>query len=524
MNAIDPRLEPSRQGRSSRREFLSGAAALGVALPTATALASGEPKRGGLIRLGLGLGSTTDSLDPATYNDTYMQVVGFGFRNCLTEVSNEDVLIPELAAGWEASKDARTWTFELRRDVEFHSGKTLDADDVIASVAHHTGEDSSSPAKGILEPISEMKADGRNTVVFTLDDGNADFPALLSDYHVAICPALDGVLDWRSGDGTGGYVLAEFEPGLSSFLSRNPNYWKKDHAHFDEAEVLTIFDRAARSIAVTTGDVDVVDRVDLKVADRLAATPGVRLEETQGTLHYTYSMMCDRPPFDDPDVRLALKYAVDREELLQKLLSGHGYVGNDHPIGKSNRYYAADLEQRAYDPDRARFHLKRAGLDSLTVPLSAADTAFAGATDGAILYREHARKADIVIDVTREANDGYWSDVWNVKPWVASYWSGRVTEDWAFSQTYAEGVPWNETHWANPRFNELLKLARGELDTDKRGEMYREMQQLCSDDGGVVVPIFSNHVFAMSDKVAHRRMSAAWDLDGIKCLERWWFA
>jgi peptide/nickel transport system substrate-binding protein len=107
---------------------------------------------------------------------------------------------------------------------------------------------------------------------------------------------------------------------------------------------------------------------------------------------------------------------------------------------------------------------------------------------------------------------------------VASYWSGRVTEDWVFSQTYAEGVPWNETHWANPRFNELLKLSRAELDTDKRRDMYYEMQQLCSDDGGVLAPIFSNYVFAMSEKVAHGRMSAAWDLDGIKCLERWWFA
>ena len=280
----------------------------------------------------------------------------------------------------------------------------------------------------------------------------------------------------------------------------------------------------ARTAALTTGEVDVIDRVDLKTADRLERTPGIRLEETPGTLHYVYSMFCDAAPYDNPDVRLALKYAIDREELLQKLLYGHGYVGNDHPIGKSNRFYANDLPQRPYDPDKARFHLKKAGPDSLTVQLSAADTAFAGATDGAILYREHAAKAGITVDVTREPNDGYWSNVWNVKPFVASYWSGRVTEDWVFSQTYAAGVPWNETHWNNARFNELLTLARAELNTDRRREMYREMQQLCSDDGGVLAPIFSNYVFAMSEKVAHDRMSAAWDLDGIKCLKRWWFA
>ncbi len=99
MNRIDKQLDLLRQGRISRREFLSTAIALGVALPAATSLAgkaalAAEPKQGGRIRLGLGLGSTTDTLDPATYNDTYMQIVGFGFRNCLTEVSNEDELIP----------------------------------------------------------------------------------------------------------------------------------------------------------------------------------------------------------------------------------------------------------------------------------------------------------------------------------------------------------------------------------------------------------------------------------------------
>ena len=528
MDIIDHKLDLLKKGRIGRRDFMRHAVACGMALPAATVLITGavkadEPSSGGRVRVALGLGSTTDSLDPATYNDTYMQVVGFGFRNCLTEVSNEDELVGELAESWEATQDAATWTFELRKGVEFHSGKTLDAEDVIASVAHHIGENSSSPAKGILQSIVDMKADGKDTVTISLSEGNADFPFLLSDYHVAICPAVDGVLDWQSGDGTGGFVLEEFEPGLRSFLKRNASYWKADHAFFDEAEVLSIIDVTARMSALSSGAVDVVDRVELKTAHLLDSTPGVRLEETQGTLHYVYSMMCDRAPFDDPNVRLALKFAIDREELLDKLLQGHGYLGNDHPIGRSNRYFAADLPQRSYDPDKARFYLGKAGLTDLTVPLNVAETAFAGATDGAVLYRQHAAAAGITIDVTREPNDGYWSDVWNVEPWVASYWSGRVTEDWVFSQTYAAGAPWNETHWANPRFNELLVLTRAELDTELRKEMYYEMQQLCSDDGGVVAPIFSNYVFALSENIGHRRMSAAWDLDGIKCLERWWF-
>ncbi len=266
--SIEQNIGLLREGRIGRREFMARVLACGMALPAATALLSGTamadmPKRGGRVRVALGLGSTTDSLDPATFNDTYMQVVGFGFRNCLTEVSNEDELLGELAESWEASPDASTWTFELRKGVEFHSGKTLDSGDVIASVAHHLAEDSSSPAKGILASIVDMKADGKNVVVFTLGEGNADFPFLLSDYHIGICPVVDGALDWKSGDGTGGYVLQEFDPGVRSFLTRNPNYWKADHAFFDEAEVLSTIDVAARMSALTSGAVDVIDRVDL---------------------------------------------------------------------------------------------------------------------------------------------------------------------------------------------------------------------------------------------------------------------
>jgi peptide/nickel transport system substrate-binding protein len=148
-------------------------------------------------------------------------------------------------------------------------------------------------------------------------------------------------------------------------------------------------------------------------------------------------MRTDTPPFDNNEVRQALKYAVDREALLQSVLRGHGVLGNDHPIGRSNRYHADELEQRTYDPDKAKFHLKNAGLSSLKVDLSAADAAFAGAVDAAVLYKEHAAKPGIEINVVREPNDGYWSNVWLKKPWCAVYWGGRPTEDWMFSTAYA---------------------------------------------------------------------------------------
>jgi peptide/nickel transport system substrate-binding protein len=516
-------------GKISRREFIARASALGAAaavtgmLPGAATAAT--PVKGGTLRMGIGHGSTTDTLDPATYLQSFTQTLGFGLRNNLTEVNNDGKLIPELAESFEASPDAKVWTFKLRKGVEFHNGKTMDADDVIASINHHRGEDSKSAAKALLKPVAELKADGKDTVVFTMTSGNADFPFIVADYHIGIMPAKDGKLDPSTGVGTGGYVIENFEPGVRATLKRNRNYWKSGRAHFDSCEMLAIVDVAARTNALNTGEIDIMDRVEAKTVHLMARNKNLRIEETSGTQHFTFAMRTDTAPFDDNNVRLALKFGLDRAALLKTILRGHGALGNDHPIGRANTYHAADLPQRNYDPDKAKFHLKAAGLSSLKVDLSAADAAFAGAVDAAVLYKEHAAKAGIEINVVREPNDGYWSNVWMKKAFCAVYWGGRPTEDLMFSTAYADGAAWNDSFWKHEKFNQILVVARAELDASKRRQQYFEMQQIVSDEGGVIIPMFANYIFAMSKKVQHdEAMAANMDLDGEKGMERWWFA
>jgi peptide/nickel transport system substrate-binding protein len=519
------------QGWISRREFVKRLSAVGIAASApgamlASAPAYAAPRKGGKFRVGLGHGSTTDSLDPATWENAYTQFTfGYGSNNHLTEILPDGNLGPELAESWESSPDAKVWTFKLRQGVEFHNGKTLEASDVIASLNHHRGKDSKSGGKGVVVAVTDIKADGQNVVVVTLSGGNADFPFVLNDYHLAIVPGgADGKIQATSGIGAGAYVVKNYEPGVRSQLTRHKNYWRSDYGHFDEVEVLTIADVAARTNALTTGEVDAIDRLDIKTMHLLKRNKSISIKETSGTAHYTFAMRCDTKPFDNNHVRLALKYGLDRKALLQNVLRGHGVVGNDHPIGLSNRYHASELPQREFDPDKAKFHLKEAGLSTLKVDLSAADAAFAGAVDAAVLYKEHAAKAGIDINVVREPNDGYWSNVWMKKPWSAVYWGGRPTEDWMFSTAYVTGASWNASFWSNEKFDKLLLTARSELDDAKRREMYVEMQRIVSDDGGVVVPMFNNYVFATSTKVGHaEKMGANWGLDGNRGMERWWF-
>lgn len=517
----------STQSAISRRGVLRGATRIGAAAlvgPLAIGRASAQPKKGGTLRVAIAAGNTTDKYDPGSWTNQFTQVFATARHGYLVEVAADGSLVGEVAESWEASPDAKVWTFKIRDGVQYHSGGTVTPDDVIASINFHRGKDSTSAAKPFVDPITEIKADGNNVVV-TLESGNADFPFVVSDYHMPILPSQEGKIDPVSQDGCGPYSVDAYDPGVSAELTRNPNYWKSDRAHFDAVMLLTVLDPAARQAALMTGGVDVIDQVDLKTVKLFERAPGVKVLATTGTQHYTFAMDTRAAPFNDNNVRMALKHAIDRQEIVDKILFGYGEIGNDHPIGRSNRYYAADLEQTSYDPDKAKYYLKQAGLDNLSVSLSASDAAFGGAVDAAVLFSARAKNCNIEIKPVREPNDGYWSDVWMKKPFCAVYWGGRPTEDWMFSTAYASGAAWNDTFWENAHFNDLLLQARSELDEAKRAAMYHEMQNIVRTEGGVIIPVFASYVMAHSDKLQHPEVVGAnWTLDGFRAIERWWFA
>ncbi|MEB8386791.1 ABC transporter substrate-binding protein [Rhodobacteraceae bacterium KMM 6894] len=510
--------------RFNRRGFLktTAATALATTLPMGGAFAS-TPKRGGHLRVGKGHGQTTDTLNPGTWENGFTLGMSFAIHGRLTEVAADGSIKPELAESWEASPDAKVWRFKIRPGVTFHSGKSVTAEDVVASMNFHRGEDSTSAAGPLLAPIQDITIEG-DTVVFALDGGNADFPFILSDYHLTVHPAKDDSIDWQSGDGCGSYILKSHNFGVSITMERNPNHWRDDVAWFDSIEMLALVDQNARTTALISGDVDTIDKLDLKTIGMMARNPAIKINSVAGTQHFTFAMSSNKAPFDDNNVRQALKYAINREELVEKILFGYGSVGNDVPIGQNQLYYNKDLEQKTYDPDKAKWYLKQSGLDSLEVSLSASDAAFSGAVDAATLFQNSAKGAGIDLKVVREPNDGYWSDVWMKKPFSAVYWGGRPVQDQIYSTAFTCGAAWNDGFWCNDRFEELLVAARAELDADKRRAMYHEIQDIVSNQGSIIIPMFANYVFATTDKIGTPEQFASnWDADGERWAERWWF-
>ncbi len=519
----------ARRGCLTRRDFIHYSILAGVTATAASSVWSSEvaaatPKKGGKFRVGLHDGNTSDSHDPGTYQSVGMIQHAHAFRSYLTEITAENGLGADMADSWSASADARVWTFELNKDATFHDGRKFTSKDAIASLNHHRGEGTSSGGKALLSSVEDIKADGDHVIRIELKQGFADLPWIMTDYHLAMCPAKDdGTLDWETGVGAGPYKIARYEAGVSSVLARHDG-WHREGAYFDTIEITILNDPNSRQTAIITGEVDAITSVDLKTLSLMKRNKDVEIDNVPSGSAITLPMFCDKAPYDDVNVRLALKYAIDREELVQKILHGTGTVGNDYHVSPGMPYYP-DLPQRPYDLDKAKFHLKKAGHSSLDIELSAADSVLPGAVDMCILYSEQAKGAGINIKAVREPNDGYWSNVWLVKPFVFVKWGARPTPDNMFTLAYKDDAPWNESHWQNERFNELLLLAKMELDQDRRAEMYREMCMLAKDDGGTIIPMFTNFVYARRKNVQHGpSLASSWELDGGRGYHRWWFA
>ena len=315
------------EGKISRRQFLARAAALGATaalLPDCLlpSLARAEPQKGGRLRVGSSGGSTTDNLDPATLPATMPQHVFVTMMNNLVELDPDMQPEPVLAESMEPSSNASVWAFKLRKGVEFHNGKSMTSADVLDTLNYHMNEDSKSPAKSILSGIEEVKADGDHTVIFKLSEGNADFPFLLSGYRMGIFPEGTRGADFDKGIGTGPFTLRTYRPGVRYLGTRNPNYFKSGLPHFDEVEIIGISDTNARTNALKTGEIDIMNQCDVKTYHLLSRLPGIKELNVAGAMHYTMPMRCDTPPFDNNDVRLAMKFAADRKQLLDVILRG----------------------------------------------------------------------------------------------------------------------------------------------------------------------------------------------------------
>jgi peptide/nickel transport system substrate-binding protein len=182
---------------------------------------------------------------------------------------------------------------------------------------------------------------------------------------------------------------------------------------------------------------------------------------------------------------------MDRELMRDAILRGHAVVANDQPIDPTNRFYFAGLPQRPYDPDKAKFHLKRSGIGTSTIPIVCSSAA-ENSVDMALLLQQSALEIGLDLDVQEMPSDGYWSNQWLKRSVCFGTVNPRPSADVLLTLFFRSTAAWNESAWKSATFDQLLDAARAETDEGKRKQMYADMQTMIAEQAGVGIPLFLN--------------------------------
>ena len=452
---------------------------------TALTVHAQTPRRGGKIRVAGATAAATDTLDPAKQSNQTDYSRCNMLYNGLTSLDGSLTPQPALAESF-TTKDAKTWVFTLRKGVTFHDGKPLTPGDVVYSISRHKYPATASKAKVLADQIDSVKASGPNEVTVVLTSPNADLPVILGTFHFHIIK--EGTTDFAAGIGTGPYKLKEFKPGVRSVVVRNENYWKAGKPYLDEIEFVGISDEGARVNALLSGGIDLVGAINPRSIARITGTPGYAVFKTQSGQYSNLIVRKDMGPGINPDFVLAMKHLFDREQMKRIIALDQAVIANDQPIDPTNRFYFAELPQRKFDPEKAKFHLKKANVTG-SVPVVTSPAALYS-VEMALVMQQTAKGVGLELDVKRMPADGYWSNHWLNSPVGFGNVNPRPSADILLTQFFKSDAQWNESRWKDGKFDQVLVAARGETDLAKRKQLYADLQTMIHQEAGIGIPMF----------------------------------
>ena len=490
----------------SRRQFTKGALAAGASAYAigAGALHVGKaeadtPKKGGTVRYAMESSSPNDTLDPIGVTSNIDATRCFQLYNNLVRMGNDLRPQPSLAESWESDDSATSWTFNLRKGVEFHNGKSLTAADVVYSIQRHLGENTESRIKAYMAQIAEVQADGDHRVHIKISGPNSEFPILFSSARAGIIP--EGHTDFENAVGTGPFKVKEFKPGIRSVFDRHGNYWSDGKPYVDAVETFSIPDAVARMNALLSGEIEAGNSLDAKSVPLVDMVDNVELIAAKGGQMVYQALMCDRAPTDNNDLRLALKYLQDREKVVQGVYKGHAQIGNDHPIAPSDPMYCADIPVRPYDPDKAKFHLKKAGMETANIEIYTSSTAGPGNVEQSLMFQQTAAAGGVTVQVRQTPPEGYWSHTAEKYPIFGSHWNARPTADLMYATIHMTEASGNETKYFNDKIDQLITEARATLDESKRKAIWCDLQLIIHEEGGDMVPCFVDYLHGRATRL-----------------------
>lgn len=502
--------------RVSRRTLLQLAAASGAtgyATQLANASASGsatqragralgqEPRQGGELRWGFGLGQIP-TLDPAQVNLGI--VAGELLSNIfsgLVQFDEELGIIPDLAETWEVTEDGLEYTFTLRSGLTFHNGDSLTANDLIYTYERTINPDFASPQANKLALITDITAPDDTTLIIAQSAPYAPFLATacsrgpgralapisqraveeMGDEQFGLAPVGCGpfMIDPETVEVGGGFEMVAFEG------------WFGGRPLLDKVIVQLVAEPSTLVSALEAGDVDMVDIVPLIGYERLTAIDDLTMVEAAGTNWYGLTMNYTRPPWDNPDARMAVAKAIDFEDMNQKAFFGRAIEGVG-PLAPAFGWVYMPPEDvdnpQSFNLDEAKALAQTAGLEGVQPQL------IGSPADQRVTETIRSQLAEIGLDVQ--------IDQMQTNAYVERRTAGDFDMTMLGSVVDADpddGV-WNYFHSTGPSnpvgYNspEADELADAQRQTNDQGERIQILQDLQALVAGEAVYKFIYHL------------------------------
>ncbi len=497
-----------RKGQLSRRAFLNTAAVTVGTLATgrlpqpARAAQQAPPRPGGILRISVN--QRPNTLNPIRHVNNAEYMLGELLYSGLTRLAPNMTAIPDLAVSWAPNRDLTRWTFTLRRSAKFQTGQDVTSADVVATIDKILDPKTASPGRLNIGPIDRAIAKDPYTVEFQLKGPYTDLPVALAYTNAKIIPR--DVLETRYDQlatqafGSGPFRLREFVPGSVARVVRNPQYFVQGRPYLEGVDQAYYPDAAAEVAAFLNKETDLISELPQSQVGQAKASPGVRVLRTPSGRFVNVVMGCDRPPFSDPRVRLAMQAAVDRTAIVQAVAEGLGEPAEDTPISRAYRYFKA-MPSLPRDVQKARRLLAEAGYaQGLSLPLMVAVSPPARAAL-AVALQEMVAPAGFRITVQQVPYDTYLSQVWLKSNFYVGFYNMQANEDSILNLLFTSNAPWNESKWNNKGFDDLVAKARTSFSSVVRSALYGTIQETMYREAPNIIPLFMDLVAADHDYV-----------------------
>jgi len=520
-------------GDLDREEFLRRASVFGLGAGTTGLLlryigedvAFGAPtavaqKRGGTLRVGATKAGS--SFEPILLREAGSLAFDSLMGEFLTYSNAALQVKPALATGWKSNATATVWTFQLRRGVKFHNGKTFNADDVVASfkqyMAAATSELFSAIPKTLLAPEGVIKR-GPYTVEFRLKAPSAAFPYLVSQtsYQAIIQPAAIARRKeaWISSGmiGTGPFRYKSGTPNTRVELVRFPGYWGGSPP-LDRVVFTWYEGTAPQVLALRGGQIDLAVQLSAQEAAPFRNNSRYKVYTVPSAAHRMFGLRVDRDPFRDPRVRRAIALTLNRPDIIRRVLLGAGTLGNDSPFWSKFPSTDRSIKQRKQNLALARALLQAAGQERPKFTI----TTWNGIDlpDYAQAIQAAGRQAGMDIDLEVQSNAEYYgggADYYATTPWInrpatiTEYGARGVPNTYLTAAYMSDGI-WNAAHYKNAEFDSAARSYLAAPDIQGQRNATKKLAGLLLRDTPVITSYFISFVTASSSRVQNYQAEA----------------